>query len=335
MRVRKGFGTTSQGSAGAGVVGALMVVYVVWGSTYLGIRYVVESLPPFLSAGVRFVVAGALLYPFAIRRGTPEERAVDRPTAVHWRSALLIGAMLLCLGNGGVSYAERSVPSGLAALLVGMVPLWMALFGRIVYRERLTPWAVAGLCVGFGGVALLAIGGGGQLRPSGLVVIVGATIMWSAGSLYARAAPMPRRPLVGTAMEMLAGGAACIVLGAALGEFGQVRLRGVHASSWIGLAYLIVFGSLIAYSAYTWLLRNAPTPLVTTYAYVNPAVAVFVGWLIGGEQLHGRTIVAATVIVAGVALIVSGPRLAQRARLRRGPAQPTELVTASVRDDDR
>lgn len=308
-------------------------MYVVWGSTYLGIRYVVESLPPFVSAGVRFVVAGALLYPFAIRRGTPEERAVDRPSARHWLSALIIGGVLLCFGNGVVAYAEKTVPSGLAALLVAMVPLWMALFARVVYRERLTWPAVVGLLVGFGGVALLAAGGGGPLRVSALLTLIGATVMWSAGSLYARSAPMPRRPLLGTAMEMLAGGAVCLVFGAALGEFGEVHLRAVHASSWVGLAYLIVFGSLIAYSSYTWLLRNAPTPLVSTYAYVNPAVAVFLGWLIGGEQLRARTIVAAAVIVVGVALIVSAPRIAQRLRGVRSPETQPERQPISVSPD--
>jgi drug/metabolite transporter (DMT)-like permease len=299
-------------SIGAPVILALLVVYVVWGSTYLAIRYVVATMPPYLSAAVRFTVAGLVLYPWAIRRGGAEQRRADRPTRRHWLSALIIGGMLLAFGNGTVSVAERSVPSGTAALLVGMVPLWMALFGRLQYKERLTPVAVVGLLVGFGGVALLVGGGSGHLKASGVALLVVATLAWAVGSLYARGAPMPARPLVGTAMEMIAGGAVCIIMGAATGEFSRIHLDKFRASSWIGLAYLIVFGSLFAYSAYTWLLRNAPTPLVSTYAYVNPAVAVFLGWLIASEQLTAHTAIAAAVIVVGVALIVSGPWMSRR-----------------------
>ncbi|MDQ1486508.1 MAG: hypothetical protein QOJ62_2201 [Actinomycetota bacterium] len=307
---------TSGRSPAARVAIALVTVYVLWGSTYLGIHYVVASMPPFLSASIRFVVAGALLYPFAIRRGSSQLRATDRPTRRHWRSALIIGGMLLAFGNGGVSAAERYVPSGTAALLVAMVPLWMALFGRLRYRERLRTVAVVGLLIGFGGVALLVSGSkngsgsghAGHLNASGFGWLVFATLAWSSGSLYARKAPMPVRPLVGTAMEMLAGGAVCVVIAGVLGEFSRVDFQHVHASSWIGLGYLVVFGSLVAYSAYTWLLRNAPTPLVSTYAYVNPAVAVLLGWLIADEQLTTRTVAAAAVIVVGVALIVSAPR---------------------------
>jgi len=305
-------------------VGALAIVYVVWGSTYLAIRYVVASLPPYLSAGVRFLVAGALLLPFALRRGTPAERAADRPTMRHWLSALVIGGLLLAVGNGGVSAAEQHVPSGTAALLVGMVPLWMALFGWLAFRERLTPWAIAGLLIGFGGVALLAVGSGGRggaVSASGLVTLIIATVAWSGGSLFARTAAMPARPLVGTAMEMLAGGLVCFVIGSVAGEWPEVHLGSAHASAWFGLAYLIVLGSLVAFSAYAWLLRNAPTPVVATYAYVNPAVAVFLGWLIGGEHLYPRTIGAAAIIIAGVALIVSGPRIVRRRNHR--DEQPT------------
>jgi len=304
---------------GAATIGALVVVYIVWGSTYLGIRYVVASLPPYLSAGVRFLAAGALLFPFALRRGTLAERAADRPTGRQWLSALIIGGLLLAVGNGGVSAAEQHVASGTAALLVGMVPLWMALFGWLGFRERLTGWALAGLLVGFGGVALLAAGSGGHrgaVTAGGLVTLIIATIAWSGGSLFARSAPMPMRPLLGTAMEMVAGGATCFVIGSAAGEWPKVHLGSADASAWLGLAYLIVFGSLVAYSAYTWLLRHAPTPVVATYAYVNPAVAVFVGWFIGGEHIYPRTIGAATIIIGGVALIVSGPRLV-RHRERR------------------
>jgi drug/metabolite transporter (DMT)-like permease len=351
MRSRNGTigraGSTPSGPPaplGAAAVGALVIVYVVWGSTYLGIRYVVASLPPYLSAGVRFAAAGALLYPFAIRRGTPEERAADAPTRQQWLSAFVIGGLLLGVGNGGVSDAERHVPSGTAALLVAMVPLWMALFGWLFFRDRLTPWAVVGLLVGFGGVALLAAGGGGEhggaVTTSGLMILIIATIAWSAGSLFARSAPMPSRPLLGTAMEMLAGGVVCVALGTAFGEWPRVRLGSAHTSAWLALAYLVLFGSLVAYSAYTWLLRHAPTPVVATYAYVNPAVAVFLGWLIGGEHIYPRTIGAAAIVIGGVALIVSAPRLAQRRELRRRLRPEASAVAAAeqavcVPDDER
>lgn len=327
-------------SAAAGLnaptLGALAVVYVVWGSTYLGIRYVVAALPPYLAAGLRFVAAGALLYPIAIRSGGRPQRTADRPNRRHWLSALVIGTLLLAVGNGGVSEAERHVPSGTAALLVAMVPLWMALFGWLFYRDRLTRWAIIGLLVGFGGVALLAGGsGGGAVSPSALITLLIASIAWSAGSLYARAAPAPARPLVTTAMEMLAGGAACVVVGTFAGEWQHVDLRSVGPSAWLGLAYLVVFGSIGAYSAYVWLLHRAPTPIVATYAYVNPAVAVFVGWAIGGEQIYPRTIGAAVVIITGVALIVSAPFIERRRALRRVTARaPAPHAAVLVPDDD-
>ncbi len=292
---------------------ALAIVYVVWGSTYLAIRYVVASLPPYISAGARFLIAGVVLYPIALYGSGRPQRVADRPTARHWRSALVIGGLLLAIGNGGVSEAEQHVASGTAALLVGMVPLWMAIFGWLFFRERVTAWAVVGLLVGFSGVAMLAGGEhSGGVSASGLLTLVVATLAWSGGSIFARSAPMPARPLLGTAMEMIAGGAACLVVGSVLGEWADVRLSRAHASAWIGLAYLIVFGSIVAYSAYTWLLRSVSTPIVSTYAYVNPAVAVLLGWLVAGEQITGRTLAAAAVIIAGVALIVSGPRLAGR-----------------------
>lgn len=323
---------TAAAGLNASAVGALAIVYVVWGSTYLGIRYVVAALPPYLAAGSRFVAAGALLYPVAIRSGGRAQRNIDRPTMKHWLSAFVVGGLLLAAGNGGVSEAELHVPSGTAALLVAMVPLWMALFGWLFYRERLARWAIIGLFVGFGGVALLAGGSGrGAVSSSGLITLIIASIAWSAGSLYARTAPTTARPLVTTSMEMLAGGFLCFVIGTVAGEWRHVDLQSVGASAWLGLAYLVIFGSIVAYSAYVWLLHHAPTPIVATYAYVNPAVAVFVGWAIGGEQIFPRTIAAAIVIIAGVALIVSAPRLG---RQRAASTAPARRGVVFVPDDD-
>lgn len=282
---------------------ALSVVYVVWGSTYLAIRVAIETLPPLLMAGARFLIAGGLLYAFAIRAG---DRAGDRPTASQWRAATIVGGCLLLGGNGFVVLAEQHITSSIAALLVAMVPLWMAVFGFAFYRERLTPAAIAGLLIGFGGVGVLVNpSGASRVDPLGVVMLVGATTLWSIGSLYARRAPMPSRTGVATGMQMLAGGALLTVVGLARGELARVDLGAVSADSALAWGYLVVFGSLAAFSAYAWVLRVARTSIVATYAFVNPVVAVFLGWLILSEPITPRTLIAGAVIVVGVALIVT------------------------------
>jgi drug/metabolite transporter (DMT)-like permease len=284
--------------------GPLLAVYLIWGTTYLGIRVVNETMPPLLSAGVRFVIAGAALYAWAIRRG---DREGDRPTAIQWRSALMVGALLLVGGNGGVVWAERTVPSGVVALIIALVPLWMALFDRIIVRRPLGARTVVGLVLGFAGTALL-VGQGvdaGSFDLRGAMFAVGASIAWATGSLYSRNAPLPRRPFVGNGMQQLLGGALLLLIGTLIGELGDIHPEEFSTASLLALGYLIVFGSLIAFTSYLWLLRNARTTLVATYAYVTPVVAVFLGWLILDEPVTLRTIVAAAVIVVAVALIVS------------------------------
>lgn len=286
-----------------GIWSALWAVYIVWGSTYLAIRYVVETMPPFLSAGARFLVAGGVLYAWAIRRG---DRRGDRPTLRQWRSAAIIGGALLLGGNGMVQWAEQTVPSGIAALLIATVPLWMAVIGGVVLRERTTWREVLGIVVGFGGVALLVgpVGGAG-FDPLGIAAILFASLSWASGSLYARRADLPGRPLVGIAMEMIAGGAILAAVGLAVGEAGTLDPGSFSPASWAGLAYLTVVGSLVGFAAYAWLLRVARTSLVATYAYVNPVIAVLLGWAIASEQVTPRTLLAGLVIVGAVALIVS------------------------------
>ena len=282
---------------------ALGAVYVVWGTTYLAIRIMNETLPSLLAAGIRFLVAGGVLYAWAIRRG---DRDADRPGPLQWRSALLVGLGLIVGGNGGVVLAERTVPSGIASLMVALVPLWMALVDRILLRHRHGWVTVAGLILGFGGAALLVDGASGTTAPlSGMLVMIGATICWTAGSLYSRTAALPARPLVGAGMEMVLGGAALIVLAGVRGEFTQVDPAAFSARSVLALLYLIAVGSWVGFTCYVWLLRNARTPLVSTYAYVNPIVAVFLGWLILGESVGLRTVVAGGTIVGAVALIIS------------------------------
>jgi drug/metabolite transporter (DMT)-like permease len=281
----------------------LAVVYVVWGSTYLGIDLAVRTIPPFLMAAVRFLIAGSLLYAWAVRRG---DRS-DRPTARQWVSAFLIAAPMLAVGNAAVGWAEQTLDTGTASLIVASVPLWMALLDRIIYGQRLVRAAVTGLLIGFVGVALLVAPGGGGAGTAAIVLVFGSAA-WAIGSLYSRRAPQPSRPLVAAGMQMLAGGLILVVVSATAGEFSSIDPGRVSLESWLGLAYLVVAGSLVAFTTYMWLLRNAPTALVGTYAYVNPFVAVLLGTVILGEPLGWRTLVGGGIVLAAVAMIVRAPR---------------------------
>ena len=284
---------------------ALAIVYVVWGSTYLGIDLAVRTMPPFLMASVRFLIAGPLLYVWATRRG---DRS-DRSTARHWLSAFLVAAPMLAIGNAGVGWAEQTIDTGTASLIIASVPLWMALLDRVFYAQRLARTIVIGLVVGFGGVGLLvAPGGPGGGASRAAILLVFSSLAWALGSLYSRQAPQPQRPLVAAAMQMTAGGLILAVVSAASGEASGFHVSQVSLESWLGLAYLVVAGSLVAYTAYMWLLREVPTSLVGTYAYVNPVVAVLLGTMILGEPLTWRTLVGGGVILASVALIVSAPK---------------------------
>ena len=297
---------------------ALLSVWAFWGGTYLAIRLVVRTMPPFLAASVRFLIAGAILYAVAVRRG---DRVGDRPTRAQWVAATIIGGSLLLGGNGLVMFAEQSVPSGITALIIASVPLWFAVIDRIVFRRRLSWPAVLGLAIGFGGLALLVNPTGGRLDPAGVAALVVASISWAGGSLYARHATLPKRPLVGTGMEMLAGGVLLALVAVVRGEFARVDLASISIDSVLGLVYLIVFGSLVAFAAYVWLLRVTRTTLVSTYAYVNPVVAVFLGWAVLAEPITPLTLVAGAIIVVAVALIVSA-RPAKERPEASAPAEP-------------
>jgi len=313
---------------------ALATVYVLWGSTYLAIREAVRTMPPFLMASVRYLVAGGILFAFTARRG---DREGDRLGSRQWLAAAIVGGLLCLGGNGLVSWAEQRIPSGIAALLVATVPLWMVAVGRLGFGERITPREVVGVIVGFGGIFLLVggVGSGRSFDLAGMLAVVGAALCWGTGSVYSRRASLPRRALVSTSMQMLAGGALLLVVGAATGEFGAVHPSKISLASILGLAWLVVFGSLVAFSAYVWLLQNARISLISTYAYVNPVVAVFLGWAILSEPITGTTLLAGAVILAAVALIVSarpaipkreGPEpaaatLAENGDLRGEPAE--------------
>lgn len=295
---------------------ALAVIYVVWGSTYLAIRVAIETIPPMISASLRFVAAGVILYAFAIRRG---DREADRPGPAQWLSAAIVGTLLFLGGNGGVVWAEQRIPSGIAALLVATVPLWMALIGFTVLRERLPRIAVAGLFVGFAGTALLIRPSGeGGVDTLGALVVVGASLSWAIGSLYSRGAPLPKRPLVSASMQMLCGGVALGIVGIAGGELGRIELGNVSRSSALAFFYLIFFGSIAAFSCYAWLLRAAPTSVVSTYAYVNPVVAVALGWAFLDERVEPVTFVAGAIIVTAVAMIVTAGRAEEPGEVAAG-----------------
>jgi drug/metabolite transporter (DMT)-like permease len=288
---------------------ALGIVYVIWGTTYLGIRITNETLPPLIAAGTRFVIAGAVLFAVSTRRRDAEDDPIGRP---QWLAALLVGTGLIAFGNGSVVLAERTVPSGTVALIFALVPLWMALWDRFAGHRRLPGRVAIGILLGFLGAALLVNDARLAAVPiSGLLLAVSASMSWAAGSLFARGARLPHRPLVGNAMVMMAGGSITLVWGIGRGELSLVDPDRFSAASVLALGYLVVFGSWIAFSAYVWLLRNARTSLVATYAWVTPMLAVYLGHLIADETLRSRSLIAGGVVLAAVALTVSAGDVAR------------------------
>lgn len=280
----------------------LLTVYLLWGSTYLGIKYSIATIPPFLMGALRFLVAGGVLYAIAVRRG---DTVGDRPRAPQWRATLLMGAALLVGGNGGVILAEQYIPTGVTALLVATSPLWMALLDRVIFGRRLPALVIVGLVIGFSGVAfLIGAPGPGRLRLVGALLAIAAPICWATGSVFTRHVRLPARPLVAASMEMLWAGGFFTIASIVSGELGRLQLHHISTTSLVALAYLITFGSLIGFSAYVWLLRAAPLSLVSTYAYVNPVVAVVLGAIFIGEALTLRTVIAGAIILSAVALIV-------------------------------
>jgi drug/metabolite transporter (DMT)-like permease len=309
-----------RGASATQVVVAFALVYVVWGSTYLAIRVAVESLPILLYAGVRFLVAGAVLYGVFALRGLP------RITARHWRDAAIVGALLLLGGNGMVSVAERTVPSGIAAVIIATVPLAMVLLNWASSRRRPSAPLLGAIGLGLAGVALLVGPSGsaasGRVDPVGAGLLVLASVSWAAGSLYSSRAAIPSSPLLATGMQELAGGALLILAGALTGEVASLDPGAFTGRSLIALLYLIAFGSLVGFTAYIWLLRHVAPELVSTYAFVNPVIAVFLGWMVLGEEISLRTIVASGIIVLAVAIItVEQARNAIRERRERESAE--------------
>jgi drug/metabolite transporter (DMT)-like permease len=291
------------GPSRVSVVLALAAVYVIWGSTYLGIRYAITTIPPLLMAGSRFLVAGMLLYVYARRRGAP------RPEGIHVRSGFIIGGLMVLVGNGGVVLAERSLPSGLTALVVATVPLFMTSIESLLARSFPPPIRLVALAVGFVAVGLLVdpstLGGG---DAGGILLLLLASLSWAVGSFYSKSAPRPSSGAMATSLQMLGGGALQLIAATLLGEWRDVHFDAISSASILAFGYLVFFGSLIGYTAYAWLLQVVSPSLASTYAYVNPMVAVFLGWLIAGETITVRTLVAAGMIVGSVVLITAFTR---------------------------
>jgi drug/metabolite transporter (DMT)-like permease len=301
------------------VLAAFAAVYLLWGSTYLAIRIGVESFPPLILAGFRHLTAGLLLYP------TLRWKTGIRPTRTHWKTAAVTGFLLLFVGNGGVSWAEQTVPSGITALLVATVSLWLVIVDWLrPGGMKPVPKVMLGLLLGFAGMVLLVgpahPGSSWHVDPRGAAVLVFASFAWACGSLYSKHGDMPGSAMLGVAMQSFAGGAILLFAALCSGEFHHLYFAAVSLRSWVALAYLIVFGSAIGFSAYLYILQKSTAARVATYAFVNPVVALFLGWLIAGESITLRTIVAAVIILTAVILVITAPH--------RVPARSQEPVPA-------
>jgi drug/metabolite transporter (DMT)-like permease len=279
---------------------AFFAVYVCWGMTYLAMRVAVVSIPPHLLSGSRFVLAGLLLYGWARAQGEPA------PLPQHWRSATVIGAFLLLGGNASVAWAEQRVPSGLAAVLIAVAPIWMVGMEWARGGPRPTKRVVAGLLLGLGGLTLLVTSRadvGSRVDPVGAVILILASASWAWGSVWSKSAVLPKSPFLATSMEMIAGGLLLLLTAGVAGQFHDFDPGKVSLDAALSWAYLVVFGSLVGFTAYIWLLGVTSIAKAGTYAYVNPIVAVFLGWAILDETVSSRMLLAAGVILLGVALV--------------------------------
>jgi drug/metabolite transporter (DMT)-like permease len=297
--------TTSRSTTA--LVAAFAAVYLIWGSTYLAIRYAVQTFPPLLMMGVRHLTAGGLLYGWARWRGTPA------PKLREWFHPAMIGAVLFLGGHGSLAWAETRVPSGIAALLVATCPMWIVVLARLTGTERkLSRSALTGLVLGFVGVAVLfgpdVLKHNGELNLMGSGAVLFGTFIWAVGTIWMRSVKMPDSPVISSGMQMFAGGVSLVIAAALTGEGKHFQLAAVTGRSWLALAYLIVFGSIIAFTAYSWLHMVASPSRVSTYAYVNPVVAVLIGWALASEPIGVFTVVAMVIILVGVFLVNVGQK---------------------------
>jgi drug/metabolite transporter (DMT)-like permease len=316
---------TTRGASPLAIWSALGAVYVIWGSTYLAIAIAVQTLPPLLSAGIRFCIAGLVLLGFiAVRRGL----RVGRDQLI---GAAIVGLLLIVGGNGFVVLAERTVPSGLTALIIASVPLWIVIFRRVA-GDRIHGSTFIGVAVGFAGVAFLVVprSSSGELDPFGVGLLLFATVSWALGTFLAPRLRMPSDGLLSTGIQQLTGGLVLVVAGAAMGELAHLEPATWSTSSLLAMGYLVVFGSLVAFTAYSWLLQHAPVSLVSTYAYVNPVVAVLLGALILAEPITASILIGAAIIVVAVGFIVT--REGARLRAARASAAAEQRGAASEAD---
>jgi drug/metabolite transporter (DMT)-like permease len=281
-------------------------VYVLWGSTYYFIRIGVETIPPFMLAGLRHMIFGLTLFP-VIRTVTGE-----RPAAVHWRTAIISGLLLLLFGNGIVSWAETRVPSGIAALLVATVSLWMVILDWLrPGGTRPAPRVLVGIILGFGGIVILVgpaqFGSSERVDPAGALALLFAALAWATGSIYSRHRPTPRSPLLGATMQSIAAAAALWLVALLTGEIRAFHFAQVSTRSWLAVLYLMIFGSALGFSAYVYILRHSTASRVSTYAFVNPVVALFLGSFFGQESVSLRTLMASATILAAVLLVITAP----------------------------
>lgn len=283
------------------IILALLVVYLIWGSTYLAIRFALDTLPPFTMAGARFLCAGVCLFAFARSSG------VAAPEPVHWRSAALIAGLMLVGGNGAVCWAEKTVPSGLASLLIATVPLWAVVMGALLPGGQMPrPRVILGIVFGLAGVGILVQPQkSGSVDPAGAAALLFAAAAWAAGSVLSKRVRLPSSPVLATGMQMLCGGSLLLLIGAAAGEWPSIHLHAVTTKSALSVVYLMVFGSIIGFTAFVWLLRHTTAVLATSYAYVNPLVAVLLGWALNGETPSSRTATAGALVVGAVILITT------------------------------
>jgi drug/metabolite transporter (DMT)-like permease len=303
---------------------ALITVWIIWGSTYLGIRMAVDTIPPLLMAGFRFLAAGTAMLAIV---GPRHARGAQRPTVQQMRSTLIVAALLLVGGNGLLSVGETRIGSGLAALIVATVPVWMVLINAAATRTRITTAVMSALALGTVGVGVLVGGPGAHADIGGVVVVLAGSLCWATGSVYSRRAALPVHPLVAAALEMIAGGLLLITAGAVTGEIGRLDLAAISARSIAGFLWLVVAGSVIAFTAYGYANTTLPNDTVATYAYVNPVVAVALGALLGHEALSPNLLLGGALIVGAVALIVGGKavarRIDRRVPLPKNPPRPT------------
>ncbi|HEX6050057.1 MAG TPA: EamA family transporter [Gemmatimonadaceae bacterium] len=309
------------------LIAAFAAIYVIWGSTYLAIKYAVETVPPFFMTGVRFLLAGVMLYGWSVlreRAGRSRARVTTAPAANGrraWRDAFIVGALLIVGGTSLVGWAERDVPSGIASLVLATTPLFMVLLESAEARTRPAPRVLIGVVIGLAGLGILVApsfsAGNAGVSLSGVGALVLSALLWSVGALYSRRAALPASPARSTGMQMIAGAMLSIVGGFMLGEHRELSISAITPASLLAVAYLVVAGALVGFTAYLWLMRVSTPSRVATHAYVNPVVAVLLGWAVAGESVTGWTMFAMAVIVAAVVVIVSAstPRAAARTRL--------------------